>query len=238
LNRAVKCRQGKCVKSEKGDEAIFVNRGGNGLSGFAGGKQAPLAATLDEFNKAAKKIFNCLRQAHVLLPKVFPGVSIYLEPAHATGGEHTNTTKIKAAPGGAGGSGFGGVIFFIWPLSLDLLVRGGGFRHLARHLGRGNPDAVDRRLHLDVNVGDELLGPAEVCNLSELAQPLFALVDSLQAPGAGLPTSIITPAGVAHSSRTVEADLARAGRAELGLGPPAAPAGCASTLGTIGCFTA
>ncbi|MGH7972338.1 MAG: glycosyl hydrolase family 95 catalytic domain-containing protein, partial [Limisphaerales bacterium] len=37
--------------------------------------------------------------------------------------------------------------------------------------------------HLDMNV-EMNYWPAEVCNLSELTQPLFALVDSLQAPGA------------------------------------------------------
>jgi alpha-L-fucosidase 2 len=37
--------------------------------------------------------------------------------------------------------------------------------------------------HLDMNVQMNYW-PAEVCNLSELTQPLFALIDSLQAPGA------------------------------------------------------
>ena len=37
--------------------------------------------------------------------------------------------------------------------------------------------------HLNINVQMNYW-PAEVCNLSELHQPLFALIDSLQEPGA------------------------------------------------------
>jgi alpha-L-fucosidase 2 len=52
--------------------------------------------------------------------------------------------------------------------------------------------------HLDVNVQMNYW-PAEVCNLSDLTQPLFALIDSLQAPGAKTARSYYHARGwVAH----------------------------------------
>ena len=81
--------------------------------------------------------------------------------------------------------------------------------------------------HLDVNVQMNYW-PAEVCNLSDLTEPLFALIASLQEPGAKT-AQIITmrAAGWRTSLRIRGASLRRASRLR-GARPPVDPRGCAS----------
>jgi alpha-L-fucosidase 2 len=81
--------------------------------GFAGRQtKAPLAATLDDLNKAAKKSFELLQQAHVAdYQKYFQRVSIYLEPRDATAVSKPTPQRIKAAQGEPGDPGLAALYF-------------------------------------------------------------------------------------------------------------------------------
>src|SRR5882762_2903086 len=153
---------------------------------FAGRQtKAPLAATSDDLNKAAKKSFKLMRQTHVAdYQKYFQRVSIYLEPRNAIAASKPTPQRIKAAQGEPGDPGLAALYFNFGRYLLISSSRPGGFpANLQGIWAEEIQTPWTGDWHLDVNV-EMNYWPAEVCNLSELAQPLFALVDSLQAPGA------------------------------------------------------
>jgi len=174
------------LRVRKADEAILLIAAATDYQGFAGRQtKAPLAATLDDLNKAAKKSFKSLRQAHVAdYQKYFQRVSIYLEPRNATAASKPTPQRIKAAQGEPGDPGLAALYFNFGRYLLISSSRPGGFpANLQGIWAEEIQTPWTGDWHLDVNV-EMNYWPAEVCNLSELAQPLFALVDSLQAPGA------------------------------------------------------
>ena len=158
------------LRVKEADEVILLIAGGTDYQGFAGRQtKDPAAATRIDLNKAAKQPYEALRQAHVAdYRKYFQRVSFYLEPRNATAASKPTPQRIRTAQGDPGDPGLAALYFNF-----------GRYLLMAEELH--TPWTGD--WHLDMNV-EMNYWPAEVCNLSELTQPLFALVDSLQAPGA------------------------------------------------------
>jgi alpha-L-fucosidase 2 len=168
------------------DEAILLIAAATDYQGFAGRQtKAPLAATLDDLNKAAKKSFKLLRQAHVAdYQKYFQRVSIYLEPRDATAVSKPTPQRIKAAQGEPGDPGLAALYFNFGRYLLISSSRPGGFpANLQGIWAEEIQTPWTGDWHLDINV-EMNYWPAEVCNLSDLTKPLFDLIGSLQEPGA------------------------------------------------------
>src|SRR5258708_2856743 len=174
------------LRVRKADEAILLIAAATDYQGFPGRQtKAPLAATLDDLNKAARKSFKLLRQTHVAdYQKYFQRVSIDLEPRNATAASKPTPQRIKAAQGEPGDPGLAALYFNFGRYLLISSSRPGGFpANLQGIWAEEIQTPWTGDWHLDINV-EMNYWPAEGCNLSGLAQPLFALIDSLQAPGA------------------------------------------------------
>jgi alpha-L-fucosidase 2 len=187
LNRGgeVSVRENR-LSVKEADEVILLIAGGTDYQGFAGRQtKDPVAATRIDLNKAAKRPYEALRQAHVAdYQKYFQRVSFYLEPRSATAGIKPTPQRIRAAEGDQGDPGLAALYFNFGRYLLICSSRPGGFpANLQGIWAEETHTPWTGDWHLDMNV-EMNYWPAEVCNLSELTQPLFALIDSLRAPGA------------------------------------------------------
>ena len=177
---------GNVFSVSKADEVILLIAAGTDYQGFAGRQtKDPLAATLDDLNKAAKKSCKSLRKAHIAdYQKYFQRVSLQLEPPDAAAVSKPTPERIKMAAGGPGDPGLAALYFNFGRYLLISSSRPGGLPpNLQGIWAEEIHTAWTGDWHLDLNV-EMNYWLAEVCNLSDLTQPLFALIDSLQAPGA------------------------------------------------------
>jgi len=177
--------QGNVLSVSKADEVIFLIAAGTDYQGFAGRQtKDPLAATLNDLNQTAKKSFNSLRKAHVTdYQKYFRRVSFQLDPLDAAAAEKPTPERIKTAKGGPGDPSLAALYFNFGRYLLISSSRLGGFPpNLQGIWAEEIHTPWNGDWHLDVNV-EMNYWPAEVANLSDLTQPLFALISSLQEPG-------------------------------------------------------
>jgi alpha-L-fucosidase 2 len=154
--------------------------------GFAGRRtKDPRAATSDDLNIAAKKSYDALRQAHVAdYRKYFQRVSLQLGPPESVPATEPTPKRIESAAQGPGDPSLAALYFNFGRYLLISSSRPGGLPANLQGLWAEEirtPWSAD--WHLDMNV-EMNYWPAEVCNLSELTEPLFALTSSLQVPGA------------------------------------------------------
>ncbi|MEJ0091691.1 MAG: glycoside hydrolase family 95 protein [Limisphaerales bacterium] len=169
--------------------------------GFAGRQLTnPAAATLADLNAAVKKTYKSLLKAHIAdYQKYFQRVSLYLEPANL--GEYSEPTpkRIDWAKANGGDPNLAALYFNFGRYLLISSSRPGGLPPNLQGIWAeeiNTPWTGD--WHLDVNVQMNYW-PAEVCNLSDLTEPLFALIASLQEPGAKTAKSYYAARGwVAH----------------------------------------
>ncbi len=178
--------RGNVVHVSKADEVVLLIAAGTDYQGFAGRQtQDPLAATQHDLNKAAKKSFKSLRKAHIMeYQKYFQRASLYLKPADAEASSKPTPERILLAKKGGGDPGLAALYFNFGRYLLISSSRPGGLPPNLQGIWAEEihtPWAGD--WHLDMNVQMNYW-PAEVCNLSDLTQPMFALIDSLQEPGA------------------------------------------------------
>jgi len=168
------------------DAVLVLIAAATDYRGFAGRQLAdPLGATEGDLKQAIGKSFALLRQAHIAdYQRYFRRVSLNLGPTDQVAGGRATPGRTRAFKEGA------------QDLSLVTLYFNFG-RYLL--ISSSRPSGLPANLqgiwaeetktpwtgdwHLDVNVQMNYW-PAEVCNLSELTQPLFALIESLQEPGA------------------------------------------------------
>ena len=187
LNRGGEVSVGENVlRVSKADEVVLLITAATDYQGFAGRQtKDPLAATLDDLNKAAKKSCASLSRAHIAdYQQYFQRVSLHLAPRNAAEASKPTPQRIKAAQVPSGDPGLAALYFNFGRYLLISSSRPGGFPANLQGIWAEElhtPWTGD--WHLDINV-EMNYWPAEVCNLSELTQPLFALVDSLQQPGA------------------------------------------------------
>ena len=178
--------QGNMLCVTGADEVTLFITAATDYRGFAGRQLTdPVGATLSDMNRACENSYKALRAAHVAdYQGYFRRVSLQIGPYDAVDAGKPTPERIFAFKNGAD------------DLALPVLYFNFG-RYLL--VSSSRPDGLPPNLqgiwaeetqtpwnadwHLDVNV-EMNYWPAEVCNLSDLTQPLFALIASLQEPGA------------------------------------------------------
>lgn len=168
------------------NEAVLLIAAATDYQGFAGRQtKDPLAATLKDLNRAGKKSFEALRQAHIAdYQKYFKRVSLYLKPKDAQAAAKPTPARILISKKDGGDPGLAALYFNFGRYLLISSSRPGGFPANLQGIWAEElhtPWTGDWHLDMNVEVNYWL---AEVCNLSDLTQPLFALIESLQKPGA------------------------------------------------------
>jgi alpha-L-fucosidase 2 len=168
------------------DEAILLISAATDYRGFAGRQlDNPQSATADDLDRASKKSFRKLLAAHVAdYQQYFRRVSFQLEPANTAVAKLPTLQRIIWANEHGGDPNLAALYFNFGRYLLISSSRPGGLPPNLQGIWAEEihtPWTGD--WHLDVNVQMNYW-PAEVCNLSDLTQPLFALTESLQEPGA------------------------------------------------------
>jgi alpha-L-fucosidase 2 len=177
---------GNVLEVRKADEVVLLISAGTDYKGFAGRQtKDPSALTLKELNKAAGKSYSSLRKAHIEdYQKFFQRAALHLGPVNAEATSKPTPERIKALKSGAADPALAALYFNFGRYLLISSSRPGGFPANLQGIWAqevNTPWTGD--WHLDVNVQMNYW-PAEICNLSDLHQPLFALIASLQEPGA------------------------------------------------------
>ncbi len=168
------------------DEATLLITAATDYQGFAGRRSRdPVAASLADLDRAVVKSYDSLRKTHVAdYQKYFNRVSLQLEPADAEVAAQPTPRRIEWADAHAGDPGLAALYFNFGRYLLISSSRPGGLPpNLQGIWAQEIQTPWTGDWHLDVNV-EMNYWPAEICNLSDLTQPLFALIASLQAPGA------------------------------------------------------
>jgi len=176
---------GNILRVSKADEVVLLISAATDYRGFAGRQtKDPLAASLYDLNKAAKKSCEALLKAHITdYQTYFNRVSLHLEPANADEANQPTPKRIEWAKINGGDPNLAALYFNFGRYLLISSSRPGGLPpNLQGIWAEDIHTPWNGDWHLDVNV-EMNYWPAEVCNLSDLTPPLFALIASLQKPG-------------------------------------------------------
>ncbi len=178
--------EGTSLQVSQADEVLLLITAATDYQGFAGRQtRDPLAVTLKEINKAAKKSFAKMQEAHMAdYAKYFQRVSLQLGVTIPEVSSKPTPERVQAFKTGATDPALAALYFNFGRYLLISSSRPGGLPPNLQGIWAEElvtPWTGD--WHLDVNVQMNYW-PAEVCNLSDLHQPMFALIDSLQEPGA------------------------------------------------------
>jgi len=174
------------LRVRNADAVVLLIAAGTDYQGFAGRQtQDPWPATLHDLQRAAKKSYRALREAQVAdYQKYFQRVSLQLDPLDTGGAEQPILERLKTAQNGPGDPSLAALHFNFGRYLLISSSRPGGLPpNLQGIWAEETRTPWNGDWHLDVNIQMNYW-PAEVCNLSDLSSPLFALISSLQQPGA------------------------------------------------------
>ena len=177
---------GNVLKVEKADEVVLYITAATDYRGFAGRQLSdPVGATLSDLNQASGHSYKSLRQAHIAdYQKYFKRVSLEIGPFDAVAAAKPTPERIKAFKDGADDLALPALYFNFGRYLLISSSRPGGLPpNLQGIWAEEIHTPWNGDWHLDVNV-EMNYWPAEVGNLSDLTQPLFDLIASLQEPGA------------------------------------------------------
>jgi alpha-L-fucosidase 2 len=177
--------EGKSVNVKGADEVLLFVTAATDYMGFAGRRTVdPLAASSRDMQKAASKTFGQLVNAHVAdHRRYFDRVTLKLGPSNPSSSALPTPARLRAAAEGASDSGLAALYFQFGRYLLISSSRPGGLpANLQGIWAEGVQAPWNADWHLNVNVQMNYW-PAEVTNLSELHEPLFALVGSLREPG-------------------------------------------------------
>jgi alpha-L-fucosidase 2 len=177
--------RGNTLIIRNADEATLLVTAATDYQGFAGRHtEDPSAVTLAEIKKASGKSFGSLREAHIKdYQKYFHRVSLRLGPTASGAAGKPVPERIELEKEN-GDPSLAALCFNFGRYLLISSSRPGGLPpNLQGIWAEEIKTAWSGDWHLDVNVQMNYW-PAEVCNLSDLHQPLFALIASLQTPGA------------------------------------------------------
>ena len=146
---------------------------------------APATAANDDLTRAAGKNFTALRAAHLAdYQRYFDRVSLRLGSTDATTAALATPARLAALHTGSADPGLAALFFDFGRYLLISSSRPGGFPANLQGLWAEEIQAPwNADWHLNVNLQMNYW-PAEVCALGDLAQPLFAFIESLQKPGA------------------------------------------------------
>jgi alpha-L-fucosidase 2 len=176
----------RAVRVKGADEVLLLVSAATDYQGFAGRHTAdPLAASARDMNRAAAKSYKALVAAHVAdFRRYFDRVRLSLGPSNPASAAMPTPARLKAFANGARDANLAALYFQYGRYLLISSSRPGGLpANLQGIWAEGVQAPWNADWHLNVNVQMNYW-PAEVTNLSELHQPLFALIDSLQVPGA------------------------------------------------------
>ena len=145
----------------------------------------PATAANDDLTRAAGKNFTALRAAHLAdYQRYFDRVSLRLGSTDATTSALATPARLAALQAGSADPGLAALFFDFGRYLLIASSRPGGFPANLQGLWAEEIQAPwNADWHLNVNLQMNYW-PAEVCALGDLAQPLFAFIESLQKPGA------------------------------------------------------
>ena len=153
---------------------------------FAGRRDDdPATAANDDLTRAAGKNFTALRAAHLAdYQRYFNRVALRLGSTPAATAALTTPARLAALQAGAADPGLAALFFDFGRYLLISSSRPGGLPANLQGLWAEEIQAPwNADWHLNVNIQMNYW-PAEVCGLGDLAQPLFAFIESLQKPGA------------------------------------------------------
>ena len=168
---------------EKADDCVLLLAAATDFQGFAGRQLSdPIAATRRDLDKAAKKSFDELRTAQKAdHEKWFNRVALNL-PATANSALPT-TQRLAGFAQGAADPALAALYFNFGRYLLISSSRPGGLpANLQGIWAEEIQTPWNGDWHLDINVQMNYW-PAEICNLSELHEPLHKLIASLVEPG-------------------------------------------------------
>lgn len=165
------------------DEVLLFIAAATDYRGFAGLQLSdPRGATKKQMRQAFAKPFKTLLEAHVAdYRKYFDRVSLHIGPDASTADEPT-PERVRAEKENADPN-LAALYFNFGRYLLISSSRPGGLPPNLQGIWAEEVHTPwNGDWHLDVNV-EMNYWPAEVCNLSDLTDPLFALIASLQKPG-------------------------------------------------------
>jgi alpha-L-fucosidase 2 len=177
---------GNVLTVSQASDVILLISAATDYQGFSGRQtKDPLAASLDDLNQAEKKSYKSLLKAQVVdYQKYFQRVSLALKPADAAAADLPTPRRIEQAKASGGDPSLAALYFNFGRYLLISSSRPGGLPpNLQGIWAEEIHTPWNGDWHLDVNVQMNYW-PAEACGLSDLTEPLFALISSLQEPGA------------------------------------------------------
>ncbi len=193
--------RGNVLEMNNANEVILLIAAATDYHGFAGRQSAdPALATLHDLNRAAGKSFKSLEKAHVAdYQKYFKRVSLKLGQDDPAISLKTTPERLEALKKGGSDPALSALYFNFGRYLLISSSRPGGLpANLQGIWAEETNTPWSGDWHLDVNVQMNYW-PAEICNLSDLHQPLFNLIYSLQAAGARTAKAYYKASGwVAH----------------------------------------
>lgn len=176
---------GNTVRVSGADAALIIITAATNFQGFAGRRTADeLATSASDLRKAAAKSFQQLRSAHIAdYQHYFNRVRLTL-PVNAETARLTTPARLRAVASGANDPALAALYFQFGRYLLISSSRPGGLPANLQGIWAEEvqtPWNADWHLNVNVQMNYWL---AENTNLSELHEPLFALIASLQGPGA------------------------------------------------------
>ncbi len=168
------------------NEAVLLITAATDYLGFAGRQNdQPLAASLQDLTVASKQSYETLRRKHLAdYHQYFQRVALNLAATHPADADLPTPKRLELAKTYGGDPSLAALYFNFGRYLLISSSRPGGLPPNLQGIWAEEVHTPwNGDWHLDVNV-EMNYWPAEACNLSDLTQPLFALIDSLQAPGA------------------------------------------------------
>lgn len=168
------------------NEVVLLLSAATNYVGFAGRETPdPIAASLLDIEKAVSKDFTRLTADHILdYQRYFNRINLQLGSTTSQETSLTTPQRLQRYEDGAKDPGLAALYFQYGRYLLISSSRPGGLpANLQGIWAEDVQTPWNGDWHLNVNVQMNYW-PAEITNLSELHQPLFAMIRSLQTPGA------------------------------------------------------
>ena len=228
------------VRVENADEAILFVTAATNYNGFAGRRVSnELIASAGDLKKVVAKDYQKLLTAHIAdFQKYFNRVGLSLAANDSASSNLPTPARLKAYSEGADDPNLATLYFQFGRYLLISSSRPGGMPANLQGIWAEEiqtPWNADWHLNINVQMNYWL---AENANLSELHEPMFALIASLEKPGARTAKSYYNARGwVAHVLANAWV-LPRRAKARVGAQPRAVRRGCVSIFGNIICLRA
>lgn len=186
---SVSSNSANALRIERADEVLLLFAAATDYTGFGGRHTAdPEQSTLSDIEKAAAKSWGDLRRAHLAdYQGLFDRVSLALTDDQATRAAAASQPiprRLVAVKQGGSDPALMALYFQFGRYLLISSSRPGGLPANLQGLWAEEIQTPwNGDYHLNINVQMNYW-PAEVCNLSELHEPMFKFIESLQTPGA------------------------------------------------------